>query len=165
MATVTAQLENYSIYVLLSLRAGPGFHWGLFVPTNKPHGEVWHATNRQGGWLVEAKSTSGVPTSITLCLAFKVGTVNSANWETLRSTLGNVAGNGQPSPNTGEAFTCRVWVEDALLALHNAGVISLTQAITTIEQRAIETAETNREQVELGGRAMVWNATGFSTTA
>ena len=51
MSTVTELLEDWSIYVIMSLRgANPGFHWGLFVPTNKPQGYVWHATNVSGGW-------------------------------------------------------------------------------------------------------------------
>ncbi|KAF2469554.1 uncharacterized protein BDR25DRAFT_315166 [Lindgomyces ingoldianus] len=167
MSSVLAELENYSIYVILSLRgAEPGFHWGIFVPTNKPQGDVWHAVNRTGGWSLEIKTTSGIPTSISLCLCFKVGTVNAETWAKLKDTLQQVPGNGQPSPNTQEAFTCRVWVKDALLALHNAGVIRLTKAIATIEEEAIMQAEGNRAGVEGGTNgAMVWNRTGFSTTS
>ncbi|KAF2875039.1 hypothetical protein BDV95DRAFT_306668 [Massariosphaeria phaeospora] len=167
MSSVLAQLQNYSIYVILNLRgAGPGFHWGIYVPTNKPQGDVWHAVNRTGGWSVEIKTTSGVPSSLSLCLCFKVGTVNSQNSSVLRATLRQVPGSGQPSPNTQELFSCRVWVKDALLALHNAGVIRLTMAIATIEERAIERGEMLREGVEHGVKdAMVWNNPGFSATS
>jgi len=166
MSHVTAELEDYSVYVMLNVRGTlTGFHWGIYVPTNKPQGDVWHAVNRSGGWFLETKTTTGVPTSLSLCLCFKVGTVNSQTWNTLKTTLGQVPASGQPSPNTHEAFTCRVWVKDALLALHNAGVIRLTKAIATIEEKAVEQAESRRVGVEQGTHgAMVWNNTGFSTT-
>ncbi|KAH7335091.1 hypothetical protein BKA66DRAFT_435612 [Pyrenochaeta sp. MPI-SDFR-AT-0127] len=167
MSTVTELLEDWSIYVIMSLRgANPGFHWGLFVPTNKPQGYVWHATNVGGGWTMEEKITSGIPNSMSLCLAFKVGTVNSSNWDTLRSTLHQVPAEGQPSPNTGEDFSCRTWVEDSLLALHNASIIQLSKAIQTIEEDVLRVAESNRRPVESGtGAAMIWNQTGFTTTS
>jgi len=167
MSNVTAKLEDNSVYIFLNLRgAATGFHWGLYVPTNKPEGDVWHAINRSGGWSLETETTSGVPNSESLCLCFKVGTVNSETWNTLKIKLGQVPASGQPSPNTQEAFTCRVWVKDALLALHNAGVICLTKTIATIEADAIRQAEKNRSGVELGEHgAMVCNYTGVSTTS
>jgi hypothetical protein len=167
MSNVTALLENWSIYILMSLRgANPGFHWSLFVPTNKPEGYVWHATNETGGWRMEEKITSGVPNDMSLCLVFKVGTVNLSNWDTLRGTLYQVPAEGQPSPHTGEVFSCRTWTEDSLLALHNAGIIQLTKAIQTIESEVLDVAEGNRRPVETGrGRAMVLNHTGFTTTS
>ncbi|KAF2755837.1 hypothetical protein EJ05DRAFT_539696 [Pseudovirgaria hyperparasitica] len=165
MSTVIAELENYSIYIILSLRgAEHGFHWGIFVPTEKPAGEVWHAVNRSGGWSLEQKTTTGVPYSQSLCLVFKVGVVSSQTWTTLRTTLGNVPSVGQPSRNTGEAFTCRVWVKDALLALHNANVIQLVQAIATIESNAIREAEGRRSDIEHGTKkALIKNRSGAST--
>ncbi|KAF2425515.1 hypothetical protein EJ08DRAFT_594316 [Tothia fuscella] len=164
---IARQYENYSIYVILSLRgANPGFHWGIFCPTATPTGQVWHAINRSGGWSLELKETSGVPTSMSLCLAFKVGTVNSANWETFKQTLASVPANGQPSPNTNEEFTCRVWVKDALHALHLAGVIRLLKSIAEIELEALDKAEANRLAVERGrNSARVINQTGYSTSS
>jgi len=115
---------------------------------------------------VEEKITSGLPTSMSLCLVFKVGTVNSSNWDTLRSTIHQVPADGQPSPNTGEDFSCRTWAEDSLLALHNARIIQLSKAIQTIEEEVLQVAESNRGPVETGtGAAMVWNQTGFTTTS
>jgi hypothetical protein len=103
---------------------------------------------------------------MSLCLVLKLGTVTSQNWVALRTTLANVPSSGQPSLNTNEAFTCRVWVKDAILVLHNAGVIRLAEAIETIEKTAIEEAEDNREFIEEGtGAAVVKNSTGFSATA
>jgi hypothetical protein len=166
MSTVVELLEDWSIYVILSLRGeNPGFHWGIYVPTNKPQGYVWHAINESGGWKMEEKISSGVPYPMSLCLVFKVGTVNSSNWDTLRSTLYQIPAEGQPSTHTGEVFSCRTWTKDSLLALHNAGIIQLTQAIQTIESDVVSEAEQNRRSVELGRPAMVWNHTGFTTTS
>lgn len=161
MSTLTGHLENHSIYIFMNLRgAEPGFHWGIFVPKNKPRGHVWHAVNRTGAWNVEAVDETEIPNIMSLCLTFKVGSIE--NWEKLVTTLGNVEGNGQPSPNTGEAITCRVWVKDALLALHNSGIVCLAKPIDTIEREAIKAAEDNRTAVEQGtGSARVWNDTGF----
>jgi len=167
MSTVVTLLEDHSIYIILSLRgAQPGFHWGIFVPTNKPEGEVWHATNAGGGWNLENKTTRGIPNSMSLCVVLKLGIATSQNWTALHTTLANVPCSGQPSLNTGEPFTCRIWVKDAILALHNAGVIQLTAAIETIEEKAVKAAEKNRNKVErAAGAAQVDNNTGFSTTS
>ena len=167
MSPIINILENYSIYVVLNLRgAEPGFYWGIFVPTNNPQGDVWHAVNRTGSWNLETITTSGIPDPMSLCLCFKVGTANSQTWDILKTTLGLVPANGQPSPNTHEVFTCRVWVKDALLALHNARVARLTTSIEEIERKAIQKAESHRERVEQGtDKAMVLNTTGVSTSA
>lgn len=57
-------------------------------------------------------------------------------------------------------------MKDALLALHNAGVVRLTTSIEEIERKVFQRAEFHRERVEQGTeRAMVPNATGISTSA
>ncbi|KAL9115225.1 MAG: hypothetical protein Q9227_001019 [Pyrenula ochraceoflavens] len=163
MSTNIDQIEDGSIYVTLSLRgAQPGFHWGVFVPMKKPKGDFWHAVNYSGGWSLEIKTTARIATSRSLCLLFKVGTVTNQNWDEFKATLGNVPGTGQPSLNTQEAFTCRIWVKDALVALQNAGFICLTKPIDAIEQAAVKEGEDHRTHVELGeDGAYVWNDTGF----
>ncbi|KAJ8106729.1 hypothetical protein OPT61_g9347 [Boeremia exigua] len=167
MSAVADLLENNSIYIFLNLRGAlPGFHWGIFIPTNNPQGEVWHAVNRSGGWFLENKSTNGTPDPMSLCLVLKLGTVTSEHWAALRSALASVPSSGQPSLNTGEAFSCRVWVRDAVRALHDAGVIQLAKAVESIEAFALETAESHRCYIERGTRAaLVLNSTGFSVTA
>lgn len=167
MSAVGKGLEKCSIYINLSLRgAQPGFHWSIFITTNKSEGEVWHAVNRTGSWLLETESIHGIPSSMGLCLVLKLGTATSQNWDTVRTTLANIPSSGQPSLSTRKTFTCRTWVKDAILAFHNAGVIRLTKDIETIEQVAIEMAEDNRASVELGtGPVLVLNSTEFSETA
>lgn len=115
---------------------------------------------------MECKTTSGIPTSVSLALAFKVGTVNEQNLSTFATTLNAVPAAGVASVNTGEAFTCRVWVKDALHALHMARVIQLLKSLQEIEEEALVLAETMRTSIEQGTRsALVVNETGYSTTS
>jgi hypothetical protein len=167
MSNPIAMLENMSIYITLTLRGAlPGFHKSIFVPTEKPTGEVWHATNPSGGWFLETETTATLMESPSVCVALKVGTVTDQSLMILRATLEGVPASGEPSANTGEAFSCAVWVKDALLALHEAGVITLIKDIETINQEAIAAGETNRSNIELGtGPPIVLNNTGFSTTS
>ncbi|KAG6181951.1 hypothetical protein E4U10_007122, partial [Claviceps purpurea] len=47
-------------------------------------------------------------------------------------TLGvmkDVQADGSPSKRTGESFTCRIWVKDVLVALHDCGEIVLPAII------------------------------------
>lgn len=166
MSSATVDLENNSIYIFLNLRgAEPGFHWGLFVPTNKPYGEVYHAVNRTGSWSLEILTANRIPNDMSLCLCYKVGMVIGQNWQRFGDTLKEVAASGHPSPNTGEAFSCRVWLKDALTALNNVDIIHLTKDVREIEQVVVEMAEANRSAVERGsGGAVIWNATNFPDT-
>lgn len=159
-AQLTAlQYENWGIYVILSSRgAQPGFHWGIFVPSASPLGTVWHATNSSGGWRLERKDTSNIPMSMSLCVAAKVGNVNSATLETLTQTLDSIPAAGQPSSRNNEPFTCRVWVQDALHALHMARVIVLTKSIEKIVEKLIDIGEEVKPAVENGSSsALVLN--------
>jgi hypothetical protein len=167
MSNPIAMLEDMSIYITLTLRGAlPGFHKSIFVPTEKPTGEVWHATNPSGGWFLETETTATLMESSSVCVALKVGTVDDQSLMILRTTLESVPASGEPSVNTGEAFSCTVWVKDALLALQKAGVITLVKDIETINEEAIAAGEDNRSNIELGtGPPMVLNNTGFSTTS
>ncbi|KAH6644463.1 hypothetical protein C7974DRAFT_419947 [Boeremia exigua] len=161
---VTHQLKNGMIYVLLNLRGAlPGFHWSLFVPTSKPLGQVWHATNRSGGWWMETKSTSKIPGSVSLCVALELAPCAPQDWDKLCTTLGSVACG---EANSGEPFNCVMWVKDAIIALHDAGVIRLKNGVETIKdigEMAVEEGEEHRDPIEQGtGGAKVIADTGFT---
>ena len=148
---IADQYENNSIYVLLSSRGAlSGFHWGIFIPTNTPYGFVWHASNKEGGWHLVHKKSDTVPFSLSLLLARKIGTVNSKTWETCYNTLSLVPCSGQPSSYTGEEFSCRVWVKDAILELQKNKVIDLPEAISSIEKELMERAAEFKLGVERG---------------
>jgi hypothetical protein len=167
MSNPIGTLENKSIYIILTLRGAlPGFHKSILFPTEVPTGEVWHATNPSGGWFLETETMVRLMKSLSVCVALKVGTVTDQSLMILRTTLEGVPFSGEPSVNTGEAFSCTVWVKDALLALHKAGVITLIKDIDTINQEAIAAGEADRSNTELGtGPPIVLNNTGFSITS
>ncbi|KAI5777812.1 hypothetical protein EDC01DRAFT_635480 [Geopyxis carbonaria] len=164
----TPLLENHSIYVFLNLRGFErNYHWGFFVPTSKPSGESWHANNPSAPneWTLFYTKTDGIPNAAALCLAFKIGAVdsNGNGFEKLRAVLGAVPTSGEPSPNTNEAFGCRVWVKDALVALDKAGVVRLTKSVQEIEEAACRRADGLRNSFKFRDE-MVWNDTGFYST-
>lgn len=146
---IAHQFENWSIYVLLSSRGSlPGFHWGIFVPTDTPRGMFWHAINRTGGWHLEIIDTKTIPYSLSLCLAAKIGKIDSSACETLKKALEPVPGDGQPSQRNQEEFSCRVYVQDAIHALQTANVISLTKSIEEMVVVLDRNAEKSRLAVE-----------------
>lgn len=148
---IAAQYQNNAIYVILSSRGAlPGFHWGIFIPTASPLGYIWHATNREGGWKLEHKQSNNVPFSMSLVLSQKVGTVTSANFQACRDILNAIRADGTPSPNTGEDFSCRVWVKDALVALHKNRIIVLPKDINDVAADLLAAAEPHKPAVETG---------------
>lgn len=144
---IAAQYENYAIYVLLSSRGAlPGFHWGIFIPTASPDGHIWHATNREGGWKLEHRTSSHTPFSMSLVLAYKIGSVNTSNWQTSLNILNGVDADSLPPPSN-EGF-CQAWVKDAIMALHNNHIIVLSETIEAMETKLMDRANTHRVRVE-----------------
>ncbi|KAM5470320.1 hypothetical protein MferCBS49748_002493 [Microsporum ferrugineum] len=139
---IARQYENYSIYVMLSSRgANPGFHWGIFIPTNTPLGHLWHATNREGGWMLDQRPSNNVPYSLSL-----------VNWQACKDILSGIAAGPHPSPNTGEQFDCRIWVKDAIIALEKNGIIALDKGVSGIEDDLLVRANDLKPHVEYGSR-------------
>ncbi|EGD95797.1 hypothetical protein TESG_03263 [Trichophyton tonsurans CBS 112818] len=150
---IAKQYENYSIYVMLSSRgANPGFHWGIFIPTNTPDGHLWHATDRERGWKLDQRPSKNVPYSLSLVLAHKIGAVNNTNWQTCIDTLNGIPAGPHPSPNTGETFSCRIWVKDAIIALEKNGIITLNKSIARIEEALLDAAAGYKDDVEVGAK-------------
>lgn len=148
---IAARYENYGIYVMLSSRGAlPGFHWGIFIPTASPKGHVWHATNREGGWKLEHKTSPNVPFSMSLVLAYKIGSTSPSSWQTCQDILEGVDGSGRPSPYTGEESSCDVWVKDAIRSLHDNGIIVLSESVDSLEEKMINLASPHKDMVEGG---------------
>ncbi|KAJ2986113.1 hypothetical protein NUW58_g5186 [Xylaria curta] len=55
-----------------------------------------------------------------------------------KEVIRNIPADGSPSQRTGEAFTCRIWVKDALMALCEQGVIALPADIDALEYTAVQ---------------------------
>ncbi|PLB48317.1 hypothetical protein P170DRAFT_437985 [Aspergillus steynii IBT 23096] len=149
-SSIAAQYEDYSIYIMLKSRGAlPGFHWGLFIPTSSPAGELWHATNETGGWVVTPTSTNEIPFSMALVLAYKIGSISPSGLGAVKNILDNVPYNISHSPNTNEPFSCRIWVKDALVQLRENGFM-LLRDVSEIEEELIDRASDHKESVERG---------------
>lgn len=148
---IAAQYENNSIYVILSSRGAlPGFHWGIYIPTKPPDGQVWHATNREGGWKLERKNSANVPFSMSLVVAYKIGSVSPSDWESCQDILSGVAADGRPSPNTGEESDCQTWAMDAIMALESNKIVTLAATLTELQARWLHLATLHKDNVETG---------------
>jgi hypothetical protein len=64
---------------------------------------------------------------MSLVLVFKIGSVSSQT--ALDQVLQAVPADGSASLRTGEAFTCRIWTKDALVALHDSRIVTLPENI------------------------------------
>lgn len=148
---IAAQYENNSIYLILSSRGAlPGFHWGIFIPTESPVGGVWHATNREGGWKLERKLSKSVPFSVSLVVAYKIGALTPSNSQACQDVLDSVVADGTPSPNTGEEFSCRIWAKDAVIALEKNKIITLGKTLSALEKDVFDMASDHKDTVEVG---------------
>lgn len=95
--------------------------------TSSTEGRYYHATNSSGGWQLEVRPTSSIMSSSTLVLAYKIGQVSSQSQ--IDQVLRDVPADGSPSLRTGEAFTCRIWAKDAVMALYNNRLLDLSADI------------------------------------
>ena len=141
------ELQANSMYITVDTRGVPGTfvshnvqkyswaninsqkHWGIFIHSQNWSGIIYHAVNRSGGWFPEIKPTEDIRASQTLVLLLKLAGVSTSSFGLCDSTLRNVPANGTVSARTGEAFTCRIWVKDVTMALHDAKLITLTKSI------------------------------------
>ncbi|KAF7875103.1 hypothetical protein EAF04_002275 [Stromatinia cepivora] len=143
------QLENNTVYMTLNSRGVPGtFHWGIFITSSAPDGVHYHATNRFGGWVPEFRPTTKITQSLTLVIVYKIGIVSSQTRLKVDQVLEAVPADGSASLRTGEAFTCRIWTKDALVALHDNGNVTLPADIDTLERQAFAAASALEPKIE-----------------
>lgn len=60
---------------------------------------------------------------LALIVLVRVGQCQS--YSQSEAILKTIPADGNPSLRTGEAFTCRIWVKDVLMALHENGDIEI----------------------------------------
>ncbi|KAF4634538.1 hypothetical protein G7Y89_g3556 [Cudoniella acicularis] len=161
-----SSLASNTVYMTLNSRGMPGtFHWGVFVTSSPPRGQYYHATNKFGGWQLEAKPSSNVLSSLSLVLVYRIGSLSSQAGR-LDQVLRAVPANGSASLRTGEAFTCRIWAKDALMALHNSGIVTLSASIDKLEKQAFALARRLETKIESGeGKASVLDSDPSSSSS
>ncbi|KAK7963895.1 hypothetical protein PG988_010869 [Apiospora saccharicola] len=123
-------------------------HWGLILTAPNQTPVLHHASNRAGPWSYEVRA--GKPEkSMTLIVLVRVDALKSHSGAT--DVIKTIAADGSPSRRTGEAFTCRIWIKDVLMALHAAGQSALPVDI------AVRHAANNAKSAESGSGATVIN--------
>lgn len=65
--------------------------------------------------------------SMSLVLVYKLGQASSQSQ--IEQVIRDLPADGSPSLRTGEGFTCRIWAKDAVMALYNNNLITLTEDI------------------------------------
>ncbi|KAM0322063.1 hypothetical protein ACHAPQ_009184 [Fusarium lateritium] len=109
-------------------------HWGLILTDDSATPVLHDASNRAGPWAYRERH--GDPAqSLTLIALIRVGPVS--NHPLAIQIIQSLPANGSPSRRTGEAFTCRIWVKDVLVALHENAAITLPADIDVIERQAV----------------------------
>jgi hypothetical protein len=98
-------------------------HWGLLITSIATSGRYFHATNKSGGWILEVKLSSDPMSLMSLVLVQKLGEASSP--DQMYKALQGVPADGSPSLRTGEPFTCRISLKDAVMALHKNGLLDL----------------------------------------
>ncbi|KAF5635701.1 hypothetical protein F25303_8378 [Fusarium sp. NRRL 25303] len=130
------------------------YHWGLITTDDIGRPVLHHTTNLAGPWKYEERRGQSAidQTLIVLVKASRVSNV-------LRATqiIQSVPADGKPSCRTGADFTCRIWVKDALVKLHEKGEIFLADDIEVIETEAIAYAERYAADSEQGKGTTVIN--------
>ncbi|KAJ5413186.1 hypothetical protein N7465_005491 [Penicillium sp. CMV-2018d] len=87
---------------------------------------------------------------MSLVLAYKLGSINPSALGACEHILDHVPYDYSHSPNTGEPFSCRIWVKDALVELQKNGILVLPRDFSSIERELIERANSHKDEVEGG---------------
>lgn len=171
-----ASYEPHSIFILLNSRGLPGsYHWGLYIPTSPTQGHIWHADNSKDPktWVLDSRVVEGLPASVPtfsdLIIAYRVAVTSDKDFDACSRVLSAVAvpaAGHDASLVSGETFTCRTWVKDAIGALATAKLITLRKSLEDIEMGAIVQAMRREEAIEKNHSGpVVIERTDSSTTA
>ncbi|KID88394.1 hypothetical protein MAJ_11067, partial [Metarhizium majus ARSEF 297] len=132
---LTGSLQAKSIYISLNTRPQAGeYHWGLILTDSHKNPVLYHATNRNGPWTFEARKAKP-DQSMSLIVLILVDKVKSHS--RTKEIIESIPADGSPSQRTGEFFTCRIWIKDVLIALHDYGEITLPTDIDSLETLAV----------------------------
>ncbi|KUJ15475.1 uncharacterized protein LY89DRAFT_735582 [Mollisia scopiformis] len=148
MSTATSPTAPRTLYITLQyLRrdaSGNKYHWGLYATSDTPpRGTLFHATDagRQPLDLYYEERKVENPTkskSMTVCV--KIGDVSSTT--AIHRCVSTVPLMSRSRIPAGERqWTCRVYVKEALNALHNAQLLSLPASVGSIERACLAVAD------------------------
>ncbi|KAH7214337.1 hypothetical protein BKA60DRAFT_610015 [Fusarium oxysporum] len=161
--SLNGNLESSSIYIAMKSRPSPReYHWGLIVTDDIGRPVLHHATNLTGPWKYEERRNDS---AIDLTLIVLVKASGVSNVPRATQIIQSVPADGKPSRRTGAAFTCRIWVKDALVELHETGEIFLADDIEVIETEAIAYAERFRRSCHFSRITCEGNSEPLDLTA
>ncbi|CAG7561113.1 unnamed protein product [Fusarium equiseti] len=151
-------LERQSIYIALDARPEKDeYHWGLVITDANNTPTIHHVTNRAGPWVYEEKHEDPGSSLTLIALIRLSGVTNRA-----KQIIQSAPASGNPSERTGEAFNCRIWVNDTLVSLHENGAILLPTDIDNIERQAKRMGGKLAHRCERGEGATVVEDSLFS---
>ncbi|KAG6114303.1 hypothetical protein E4U13_003417 [Claviceps humidiphila] len=154
---LNGNLKASSIYLTLNARRRPEtYHWGLILTDPDMNAAFHHANNLYGSWKYEEK-VAKPDQSTTLTVLVLVG--RTKNHPRIMEVIRGIPADGSPSKRTGESFTCRIWVKDVLVSLHECGEIVLPGTIDELENMALEQGLRYRRVAGDSGGATVINET------
>ncbi|KAG6177889.1 hypothetical protein E4U10_008375 [Claviceps purpurea] len=154
---LNGNLEASSIYVSLNARRrAETYHWGLILTDPGMNAAFHHANNLYGPWKYEEK-VAKPDQSTSLIVLVLVG--KTKNHSRILEVIRGIPADGNPSMRTGESFTCRIWVKDVLVSLHERGEIVLPGTIDELENVALKQGLKYTRVSGGGGGATVINET------
>ncbi|KAG6285905.1 hypothetical protein E4U09_006998 [Claviceps aff. purpurea] len=133
-------------------------HWGLTLTDPHMKAAFHHANNLLGSWEYEEK-VAKPDQSGTLVVLVLVG--KAKNHSRIMEVIRGIPADGSPSKRTGEFFTCRIWVKDVLVSLHERREIVLPGTIDELEKMAVKEGLQYTDLIADGRGAMVINKTPF----
>ncbi|EPE09068.1 hypothetical protein F503_06844 [Ophiostoma piceae UAMH 11346] len=152
---LNGSLEIKTLYITLDSRPEAGtYHWGLIITDANDEPVLHHASNTNGPWSYQRR-LDNPDESMTLVAIVRIAKVKSVS--EAEQVIQSISASGYPSQRTSEAFTCRIWVKDVLVALEENGVIVLPNDIDNVEGVAIEQGYLYASHSEQGGGATVIN--------
>jgi hypothetical protein len=158
-------MENYGIYVALSIQQNGKYHWALYVPTDAQNGIHVHVTNTfnrvtRRWWSLEHGEIPKtiLPTYFNpLVVALKVG--ECSHWRKYSAVQMVVKDERmmEKEKHGEEEFTCRVFILRILKTLHEKKVICCPDP-KAVEREAFELAAEHLDPLRLGAPFAVLNS-------
>ncbi|KAG6072095.1 hypothetical protein E4U33_003376 [Claviceps sp. LM78 group G4] len=133
-------------------------HWGLILTDPVMNAAFHHVNNLYGPWKYE-KKVAKPDQSKTLIVLVLVG--KAKNHSQIMEVIRGTPADGSPSKRTGESFTCRIWVKDVLVSLHERGEIVLPGTIDELEKMALNEGLQYADLIAEHQGATVINKTPF----
>ncbi|CAL1697258.1 unnamed protein product [Somion occarium] len=148
--TVNAELPQSSICITLYSHGDTTYHWAIVAPIDRYYAAKFHATNRgSAGWLYKPwqyKSVDEVLSSSRTAVVVVKIELGSNTIDALNSLLKDIPMTITNPEEADEPFGTKVWVRQAIRALHHARIIHCPDA-RKLEAEVLGYADANDEDI------------------